>query len=428
MKKMKFAVLLLCLMAFLSTPNSVTTVHAAEPEDFILTHVSDGATGNKMSGILEYKDDTETYQITVDHSICPEFAVYAYTSCGEVGYTHIKIELEGNRIGGLNIRASNPSTSTTQIKPRDYINISGASDNIQTYTITAIAMTDNAGYTISVGAKDDLVTHFGGPENAISAGKTVQLTNDMSQYFTDYTELLNGDGDWYRYTPESDDATYVGNYIFGEHTTAFEIYDAQTLKPLYSSNIRDDRYLFVDDFTTRTILQNRFVLERGKEYLICNYAPTGITPAEDYIEYRTYIGLPSVKSQEYSYNTSQSYTVPANKKTTFYIDVTGQPDTYRCKFNTEIRFCVSSFSQNAYITSCKITAPNGMVFDTSYGRTNIKEHPDLVDFLNNNHNIPINGRWKVEILTSKTMSDMHFGIGRYVLMLQRTTPPETSTT
>lgn len=69
-----------------------------------------------------------------------------------------------------------------------------------------------------------------------------------------------------------------------------------------------------------------------------------------------------------------------------------------------------------------------MVFDTSYGRTNIKEHPDLVDFLNNNHNIPINGRWKVEILTSKTMSDMHFGIGRYVLMLQRTTPPETSTT
>ncbi len=403
---------------------SGTSSQLEEPGNVVLTNISKGDIGFKVSNVLVNEGDTETYEVTVDHSVYPEFSVYAYTSCGAPGYTSISIAGAGG--GSINVRASDPSTYQNLIKPRDYKDISNSSGEVKTYTITAKAMTDDAGYTISVGAKNDLATHFGGPQNAISAGKTLQLVNSMSQFFSDYTELLNGEGDWFRYTPENA-ATYVGNYIFGEHQTAFRIYDAETLTPLFDSDISKDRYLYVDKFTTRTILQNCFMLERGKEYLICNYTPTGITPEGDYVLYRTYIGLPSVSSEEYSYRTTQSYTVSANKKTTFYIDVAGQPDTYRCDYNTEIRFCVSRYTQNVTITSCKITAPNGKVFDTKYGRTQIKEYPDLVNFLNNNQNIPINGRWKVEILTSKTMSDMHFSIGNYVLRLDRTTPPKVTT-
>lgn len=421
MKKIRFAVLLLCFVALLGTVTSAPAAHAAEPEDFILTCVSDGTTGSKMSGVLEYEDDTEVYQLVVDHSVHPEFTVYAHTSGKGLGSTLFSID-RGGSTSYLQIYATQKNSSYN-FSPKGYVDISSTSGEVTTYTITAKAKTDNAGYTLSVGTKDEMAEHLGGRENAATVGRNLQKISDMSQHIVGYTALLNGEGDWYRYTPKTNDATYVGNYIFGDHSTAFEIIDAQSGNRVYHSDIQTDRYLFVDAYTTRTILQNRFVLERGKEYLIHNYTPTGITPAEDYVEYRAYIGLPSVNSVEYSYRTSQSYTVPANKLTTFYIDVTGQPKTYRCDYNTEVRFCVSRYEDNAYITSCKITAPNGKEIDTIFGRDEIEEHPDLVDFLNNSHNIPINGRWKVEILTSKTMRDMHFSIGNYVLRLNRTEAP-----
>ena len=159
--------------------------------------------------------------------------------------------------------------------------------------------------------------------------------------------------------------------------------------------------------------------------MIQNYTPTVITPANEYdIVYRAYIGLPCVSLEKYSYGYPQAYTVQANKKATFYINVTNQPDVYRFNWNTTVYFNTNSFVTNASITSCTITAPNGMAFNAPNGRVQVDQHADLVDFLNNRNNIPINGRWKIEIEASKTINNLTFAIGTYVLRLDRLTAPQ----
>lgn len=402
-------------------PRDILAENTEYSEDFILTCVSDNTSGSKMSNVLEHKNDTEVYEIEIDHSVYPEIALYAYTSGDALGATLF------NFGGGsyLQINATNSSTSTAQFSPKGYVQIRDTSGGIEKYTITAKALTDDAGYTIAVGPKDAVDEYLGGPENAATVGRNIQTSDDMSQWINSYTVLLNGLGDWYRYTPQTDNGTYVGNNIYGEHSTAFAVYDAETLDPIYTSNPKEDRYLLVDSVRTRTVMQNRIKLEPGKTYLIQNYTPTVITPANEYdIVYRAYIGLPCVSLEKYSYGYPQAYTVQANKKATFYINVTNQPDVYRFNWNTTVYFNTNSFVTNASITSCTITAPNGMAFNAPNGRVQVDQHADLVDFLNNRNNIPINGRWKIEIEASKTINNLTFAIGTYVLRLDRLTAPQ----
>lgn len=403
-------------------PKNILAENTEYSEAFILTRVSDNMSGTKLSDVLEHKGDTEAYEIEIDHSVYPEVALYAYTSGDALGAA--LFDFGGGSY--LQINATNGSTSTTHFSPKGFVEVRNTSGEVKKYTITAKALTDDAGYTIAVGPKDAMVEYLGGLENAATVGRNIQTANERSQWISSYSVLLNGEGDWYRYTPQTDDATYVGNTIYGEHSTAFVVYDAETLEPVYTSNSKEDRFLWVDSVLTRTIMQNRIKLVPGKTYLIQNYTPTIITPTCEYdVEYRAYIGLPCVSSEEYTYRAPQYYTAQANKKTTFYINVTNEPDIYRFSRSTTILFNSNSLLNNAYITSCTITTPNGIVLDAPNGRARFDEFTDLVDFLNNRHNIPINGLWKIEIKTSKTLSNLKFVIGTYVVKLDRLTAPKT---
>lgn len=420
MRKNKFIVLFLCVLALLGSLISTTAAHAEEPASFDLTRISDHAEGNKVSGYLEHEGDTEQYQIEVDHSVYPEFGVYAYASGEYPGNTYISIS---GHSGGIYLTA-NQKNDYSNIIPKGYMNVSDLSGETKTYTITVKAYTDRAGYTISVGNPDDLAAHLGGPENAAIVPRNLQDRTGSTQNIFAYSALLNGTGDWYRYTP-TENATYVASFISGEHTTAFQILDAETYEPLYHSDIEKDRYLKISDPFKYTIMQNRFVLEQGKEYLVGFYAPTGVTLTEDCERYRVYIGLPRVSIDVYTYRYPQSYTVSANRKTTINIDITGLPETYRLPRNASILFSTGSYSTDAYITSCKVTAPNGLQFNLPQGRlSNIDSPTDLVDFLHNKQNIPLNGRWTVEVQTSKTLTGMRLSIGKAAVALDRTTPPD----
>ena len=124
-----------------------------------------------MSNVLEHKNDTEVYEIEVDHSVYPEIALYAYTSGDALGATLF------NFGGGsyLQINATNSSTSTAQFSPKGYVQIRDTSGGVEKYTITAKALTDDAGYTIAVGPKDAVDEYLGGPENAATVGRNIQL-------------------------------------------------------------------------------------------------------------------------------------------------------------------------------------------------------------------------------------------------------------
>lgn len=402
-------------------PKDILSENTEYSEAFILTRVSDNMSGTKLSDVLEHEGDTEAYEIEIDHSVYPEVALYAYTSGDALGVT--LFDIDGGRY--LQINATRSGTGFNNFSPKGYVEFRNTSGEVIKYTITAKALTDNAGYTIAVGPKDALAEYLGGPENAATVGRNIQTANDMSQWINGYTVLLNGPGDWYRYTPQTDDGTYVGNTIYGEYSTAFAVYDAETLDPIYTSNAKEDRYLLIDSVRTRTVMQNRIKLEPGKTYLIQNYTPTVITPTNEYdIVYRVYIGLPCVSLEKYSYEYPQAYTVRANRKATFYINVTNQPDVCRFNWNTTVYFNTNSLVTNASITSCTITAPNGMAFNAPNGRVQVGKHADLVDFLNNRNNIPINGRWKIEIEASETINNLTFAIGTYVLRLDRLTAPQ----
>lgn len=107
-------------------PRDILAENTEYSEDFILTCVSDGTSGSKMSHVLEHADDTEVYEIEVDHSVYPEIAFYAYTSGDALGATLFKF-------GGsyLQINATNSSTSTTHFSPKGYVQVQNTSGEVK---------------------------------------------------------------------------------------------------------------------------------------------------------------------------------------------------------------------------------------------------------------------------------------------------------
>ena len=375
---------------------------------------------NKISDTLEKTGDTATYQIVVDHSVNPEFTVYAYTSGSGLGNCYIIIYENGARVGRIDLSAYYPQSAGVALTPKGFADISDSSGEIKTYTIEVKATTDNAGYTISVGTKADMAEHLGGPDNAATIGRNAQEVA-VSQYAAGYLTLMNGEGDWYRYTPQNNDATYISNYVFGKYATAFEVYIADTKELIYQSN-NDDVYDYSDAYNERTIVQNRFQLIPGVEYLIRNYTPTSIGVSDASTLYRVLVGLPSVHSELKSYKYPTSYTISPNKKTVLRINISGQSDLLRLNRGARLTLNAGSSLANASITECTFIAPNGKSFSATNGTVSVDSPIDLTDFLENRNNIPLNGLWTIEVKTNKTLN-VHFVISGSFIRLNRNTVP-----
>lgn len=416
--------LLSCLLVILILGTCIVPVQAADlipaqarsdaPEFIPFTNGSE-----KISGVLEEGRDAISYEIAVDHSVYPEFAVYAYTSGAGLGVSTVYVYDEDNKKCGSVYLLPYSSSGGTALTPKGFIEISDTSGEIKTYTVRILSQTDNAGYTISAGPISAIDKHLGGAENAATVGRTGQATA-VNQYISSYLALMNGEGDWYRYTPETNDATYIGNLVYQVSSTAFEVYDAETSVKIYDSS-PDDQYFYTNNNSTSTVMQNRLTLEMGKEYLIRSFTPTSVSKSLSN-RYRVFMGTPSVRTERITYSDPTYYTIPANRKTTIRVNVTSQSDLARLTI-ASIVFGAGSAASNASITSCKITAPTGQVLTATNGTASVSIPPDLTDFLNNSTNIPINGRWTIEVQTDKKLN-LHLYMSGTAIILNRNSVPE----
>ncbi|MCI8399300.1 MAG: hypothetical protein HFF90_07870 [Oscillibacter sp.] len=382
--------------------------------------VSD-STPYMVSDVIAAEGSSKTYQFTVDHSLYPNIYLYAYTSGSTPGNSSVYVRDENNKAYASVHLTTIARSAGTPVKPKGYSSFSNSTGETKTYIVRVNAASDNAGYTFIVTPEDNLAKYLGGREHAATVGSTIQQRG-ITNYITGYEILMNGEGDWYRYTPTSNVGTYIANRVEGIRPTAFEVYDTETGERIYQSD-NEDQYTYTNLSVVATIMQERLELVVGREYLIHYYAPASISVSDPSTTYRIYVGLPSVRSETIKYTTPTSYTISANRKTTLRINVTGQSDLLRLGTNGSLSVNAGSNLNNAYITSCKITAPNGKTFIATNGRVpDLGIEPDLVDFLENTNNIPLNGLWTIEIQAEKTLN-VKFTISGSAVALNRNTAP-----
>lgn len=70
-----------------------------------------------------------------------------------------------------------------------------------------------------------------------------------------------------------------------------------------------------------------------------------------------------------------------------------------------------------HITKCTIVSPNGVAFNAKYGTYSHSTNPDVVNYLDNPNNIPINGKWTVTVKTTETASDYRLRINTSVCQI-----------
>ena len=147
----------------------------------------------------------------------------------------------------------------------------------------------------------------------------------------------------------------------------------------------------------------------GHDYLIRVYSDTVITEKGFDDFYNISAGVPYTSPERMSYKSTKGYSIPANKTTTFYINVDVAASD-RLKKGGHIRF-VPEINQGRYdITMIEFRSPNGRILNGEYGFYIHQEDVDYENYLTSRENIQLKGLWEVRVKSSKALSDVHFHI------------------
>lgn len=377
-----------------------------------------------LEGYLPTADDVLTHTVVIDHSVNPDVVMYAYSHGATGDATILVTDENGNSVTGVRLLGKSYDSYGSTFVPKWYCTISDTSGATKTYTITATTSTGDAGYRINFGTEDTAADDFGGIENVTTVAKNIPAESvaaiGKSSHFRGCQALLGVDankdgGEWFRYT--ADGYTYITASITNVDNLAFAIYEADTERLVYDTKPTD-----IVTMTHSTTLYESYVqygveLDAGRDYLIQFYSNSAIAPdsLEDF--YNIFIGLPSFNSQKISLKSTSTYTVPANTTKTYRFNVTAGGNTPTAGNQTKVSFSTSSVADNAYITSCIITAPNGYSFPALNGSYSSFDNPDVINYLTNPNNVPINGTWTVSIRTSKALSGLSFKISGYTRVI-----------
>lgn len=278
--------------------------------------------------------------------------------------------------------------------------------------------TGNVSYAMKVGTMDTYVEDCGGPNNVTTVAKNIppEAAAIKTVYFIRPQMLLN-DGEWFRY--KADGYTYITARISKHDNLAFDVYDAADNSLVYRTTAGDKGIEVKDASSYMGYVQKGLELENGKEYLIKFYSTSHIAATGPSEPYYISIGYPFLTTQKFNY-TPRTFYVPANTTKTFYINVTDTsiPKSARIGQNTAVHFTSNSSANNAYVTSCSITAPNGFTFTllngSKYGGF---VQPSPVNYLSDPRHVPVHGTWKVTIRTSKSLNFKFYFSGYYDIIM-----------
>lgn len=357
-------------------------------------------TNSKITVELPSAGDRKTFNVQIDHSIYPEAILYAYTDGGLGDCT---INVSGVRSYTLRTKASGGSSAYSS---KEVFKISG-SGGVRTYNVTVSTTSGNAGCSLILATEDTFAELGGGQENATSIQK-----NQAHTYGTTWTSgmqsLLNGDGEWFRYTADGDtfihaSATRVKDFLV-------TVYDAETGTVFEKTSSKDLETQTHSSTLWTGHVQKRFKLQPGHEYLIQVQSTTKLASNSDN-RYNFSVGLPSVANSTVGLSSTKSFSIPANTTKTFTFSVSGYKDSTRLARGATVSFRPSSSADNIKITSLKITAPNGKVLTaTNYGEYNYNQDVNFSNYLTSLDNISLNGTWTVTVRASKSISGLKFRV------------------
>lgn len=373
-----------------------------------------------ITGALANPGDTATHYIQIDHALYPEAVLYAFTYGKGSGNATIEVYDEDSTLvtGIALINKLDDKVANTIMRPKGGAYIRSSSATIKNYRITVKTETGNVGYAINIGTIDTYVENLGGPSNITTVGKNIppEAAYIKTVYLISPQMQLN-DGEWFRYT--ADGYTYITARIPKHDSLAFDVYDATDNSLVYRTNAGDKGIEVMDPSTYTGYVQKGLDLEAGKDYLIKFYSTSHIASTDITEGYYVSIGYPFLTTQKFDY-TPQTFYVPANTTKTFYINVSDSaiPTSARAEGGTAVYFTAGSSSNNAYITSCKITAPNGYTFTPTNGAYRGKfVQPSPVNYLTDPNHVPIRGTWKVTIRTSKSLNFKFYFTGYYYMIM-----------
>lgn len=373
-----------------------------------------------ITGSLANPGDTATYDLQIDHALYPEAILCGFTYGEGTGNAIIWVYDENDAVvAGISlVNRLDDKRANTVTSPKGSARIKSSDAVTKNYKIIVETETGDVGYAMNVGTMDTYAEICGGPNNAATVAKNIppEAAYIKTVYFGRPQMMLN-DGEWYRY--KADGYTYITARIPQHDTLAFDVYDAVDNSLVYRTTA-GDRGIEVQSASLYTgYVQKGLELENGKDYLIKFYSTSHIATTALSDHYYVSIGYPFLTDQKFSY-TAHKYYVPANTTKTFYINVTDTaiPKSARLGGNSAVHFTAGSSLNDAYVTSCKITAPNGFTFTLLNGsKRGGFVQPSPVNYLSDPNHVPVHGTWKVTIRTSKSLDFKFYFTGYYDIIM-----------
>lgn len=386
-----------------------------EPEDVEdeytqVNTATDSGSFDTRTGVLANTGDRETNTFVIDHSITPDIVISARASGNNPAKLIVLIsddaggKYTGKQVSGI------PNSPTDGINtPKGFWNISNQTGATVTYKVTVEAKSDNAEYIISCGPVDKLSATLGGRDNAVPVAKNIS-SNSFVGYIRSYSALLNGNGDWFRYTAEEGD-TYIALRSDSCSSLAFKIYDSETGLQIDATNATD---IYTKRYSTGYCIytaQRGYELEAGHEYFINMYSTKPYAPSDLTETYDVAIGLPCIDVVNLKYVSPRSYSLSARKPTTFRVNVDGFSDLSR-PVDLTLAFSTSSLVTNGSISSVIVTSPNGKSFPLgALGEGYFNSLPmDFGNFLNSPDHVQLNGTWTITATSNSAISGLKFKI------------------
>jgi hypothetical protein len=355
---------------------------------------------------LENTTSLDEYTIQIDHALYPDAMLFAFTY-GGTGDATVSVYDENNtRVATIGLKAQGTSTSPNTW-PKGFSYIRSTSGEIKTYTMKVSTSTGNAGYAINLGTEETFAECFGGSDNITTVPKNVASPYSVG-WISGNAALLE-EGEWFHYTASG--YTYITASMANHNSLAFSVIDAETELPVYTTKPTDRVLKSYSSTLYYGYVQTGLNLTAGHEYYIKFYTTGSVTPSSLSQAYSIYIGLPCIESDTSTATSSTTYSIAANKETTFKINIDNLPKSTRIQPGGHIRFRTSSTVNNSYITSCTITAPNGKVYTAPNGNYTYNTAIDFENFLTNPNHVPLNGTWTIKIKASRALSDLKFSAG-----------------
>lgn len=358
---------------------------------------------NRIIFELPNPGDKKTFRIQIDHTLYPDarICIFPYGGFGDC-----TIGISEATAADVRTIRTKPNSGSTAYDMKTVFEMQGA-DGVKEHRVSVSTVEGNAVCAMVLATKETFADVYGDWRCAATVRKN-QSTEFGVTFGSGWQRLLNGKGEWFRYTADGD--TYIHASCSKMDDLRISVYDIDNTEEAIYWTDADDRETVQEGNGEWTgYVSKKVALEPGHDYYFQVQADSD--KRDSPYKYLFSVGLPRTVYDMIEVRSSKTFSIPANTTKTFSFEVSGYPKSSRLGGYGRICFQTGSVVNNLDITSLQITAPNGRVLTApSQGQYNLSTPIDYDNYLTSRNNIPLNGTWKVSIRSKTALSGLYFRI------------------